>query len=99
MQTCDAPLLAERAGKRLTDGLAATPGVAEVRGPGLLLAAELSGGQIAPDVASRCLDGGLVLNAVTPTALRLAPPLVVTDEEIDEAVAILARALQETTTR
>ena len=35
------------------------------------------------------LDAGLVLNAVSPTSLRLAPPLNVTNEEIDEAVALL----------
>ena len=39
------------------------------------------------------LDDGLVTNAVTPTALRLAPPLTVSDAEIDEAVAMIAKAL------
>jgi 4-aminobutyrate aminotransferase-like enzyme len=34
------------------------------------------------------------VNAVTPTALRLAPPLLVTDDEIDAAVAMLAEVLQ-----
>ena len=38
-------------------------------------------------VAQRCLDLGLVVNAVTPTALRFAPPLLVSDAEIDDAVA------------
>ena len=37
-------------------------------------------------VAADALDAGLVVNAVTPTALRLAPPLLVSDDEIDEAV-------------
>ena len=37
-------------------------------------------------VAADALDAGLVVNAVTPTALRLAPPLTVSDDEIDEAV-------------
>ena len=45
-------------------------------------------------VAQRCLDRGLVVNAVTPTALRFAPPLLVTDAEIDDAVARLAEALR-----
>ena len=40
----------------------------------------------------RSLDAGLVLNAVTSSALRLAPPLLVTDAEIDEAAAIIAAA-------
>ena len=37
----------------------------------------------------RALDAGLVVNAGHRPALRLAPPLLVTDDEIDEAVAIL----------
>jgi 4-aminobutyrate aminotransferase-like enzyme len=40
-----------------------------------------------------CLAAGLVVNAVTPTALRLAPPLTVSDAEIDDAVGILAKVL------
>jgi acetylornithine aminotransferase len=44
-------------------------------------------------VADECLRRGLVVNAVTPTALRLAPSLLVADDEVDEAVAILARVL------
>ena len=59
-----------------------------VRGRGLLLAAELEAGDAA-GVYRRLLDDGLVTNAVTPTALRLAPPLTVSDDEIDEAVAMI----------
>ena len=36
----------------------------------------------APAVAAACLEAGLVVNAVTPTALRFAPSLLVTDDEI-----------------
>jgi predicted acetylornithine/succinylornithine family transaminase len=92
METEDAPARAERAGARLAEGLAALPGVAEVRGRGLLLAAELDGID-APVIATAALGAGLVVNAVTPTALRLEPPLLVTDAEIDEAVDILGRVL------
>ena len=70
-----------------------TPGVAEVRGLGLLIAAQLDEGRDAKAVAAACLDAGLVVNAVTPTALRFAPPLTVRDEEIDDAVAIVAKVL------
>ena len=45
------------------------------------------------EVAAAALDAGLVVNAVTESALRLAPPLLVTDDEIDEAVAMLAKVL------
>ena len=57
-----------------------------MRGAGLLIAAELAPALDAKAVATACLDAGLVVNAVTPTALRLAPSLLVTDAEIDEAV-------------
>jgi acetylornithine/N-succinyldiaminopimelate aminotransferase len=64
-----------------------------VRGLGLLLGAELVEGIDARVVSTRCLAEGLIVNAVTPTALRFAPPLLVTDAEIDAAVAILADVL------
>ncbi len=91
----DAPARSARAGERLTAQLAALPGVATVRGVGLLLAAELEPGLDAAVVARACLDAGLVVNAVTPTALRLAPSLLVTDDELDEAVGILRGVLEE----
>ncbi|MCL2395895.1 MAG: aminotransferase class III-fold pyridoxal phosphate-dependent enzyme, partial [Acidimicrobiaceae bacterium] len=65
---------------------------ASVRGLGLLLAAELDGIPSAV-VTERALANGLVVNNVTPTAIRLAPPLLVTDEEIDRALAILTEVL------
>ncbi|MGQ0824942.1 MAG: acetylornithine transaminase [Actinomycetota bacterium] len=89
------PERAARAGARLATGLEKTPGVVAVRGLGLLLAAELVAGVDAKDVAQRCMDAGLVLNAVTGSALRLTPSLLVTDEEIDEAIAIVAAVLSE----
>jgi 4-aminobutyrate aminotransferase-like enzyme len=49
-------------------------------------------------IATAALDAGLVVNAVTPTALRLEPPLLVTDTEIDEALIILGRVLVEVAT-
>ena len=94
MQRENVPDRAARAGARLTEALAKVGGVAEVRGAGLLIAAELDPGRDAKDVAQQCLDAGLVVNAVTPSALRLAPPLLVTDDEIDAAVAIVAQVLQ-----
>jgi acetylornithine/N-succinyldiaminopimelate aminotransferase len=94
LQRIDAPARAARAGARLADLLCELPGVAEVRGLGLLLAVELADGSRADDVAARALAAGLVVNAVSATALRLAPPLTVSDAEIDEAVTILAAVLR-----
>jgi acetylornithine/N-succinyldiaminopimelate aminotransferase len=92
MQREDVPGRAVRAGRRLTEALRATPGVADVRGLGLLLGVELDGHD-ARQVNAALLADGLVANAVTPTALRLAPSLLVTDDEIDHAVALIAKAL------
>jgi acetylornithine/succinyldiaminopimelate/putrescine aminotransferase len=93
MQRENVPERAARAGARLASGLAATPGVAGVRGLGLLLAAELAPGTDAKAAAVSCLDHGLVVNAVTATALRFEPSLLVTDDEIDEALTIVAKVL------
>jgi acetylornithine/N-succinyldiaminopimelate aminotransferase len=92
MRRIDAPALARAGEQRLRAGLASVPGVASVRGHGLLLGVELDG-RDAKAVAARLLDDGLVVNAVTPTTLRLAPPLTVSAAEIDEAVSMIAAAL------
>jgi predicted acetylornithine/succinylornithine family transaminase len=93
MEELDVPTLAKRGGERLTAGLGELPDVTAVRGLGLLLAAQLADGIDAKQAATDALAAGLVVNAVTATALRLAPPLTVSDEEIDEAVAILGKVL------
>ena len=98
MQAMDAPAAARRLGGALRDRLLRIDGVDNVRGRGLLLAAELSeearAGRSAKDVASACLDRGLVVNGVTPTALRLAPPFVVSTEHLAEGCSILAGVLE-----
>ena len=94
MEAEDVPARSARAGERLTKALLGVRGVADVRGPGLLVAAELE-----PGLGGRRRRGarastrGLVVNTVTPTALRFAPSLLVTDDEIDEAVAVFEAAL------
>src|SRR5438477_3603689 len=95
LSTMEAEQLPERArvaGGRLTAALGELAEVVAVRGMGLLLAACLAE-PVARDVAARCLDAGLVVNPVTDDALRMAPPLNVTDAEIDDAVGILALVL------
>ena len=86
------PERANRAAARITDALGGVPGVAGVRGLGLLIAVELADVP-APAVAAALLDAGVVVNAVTPTALRLAPSLLISDDEIDLAVAAIADAI------
>jgi len=93
MEAEDVPARAARAGIRLSEGLEALSAVTGVRGRGLLLAAELEPGLDAPVVVARCLSAGLVVNAVTPSAIRLTPSLLVTDDEIQCAVSVLADVL------
>jgi predicted acetylornithine/succinylornithine family transaminase len=96
LRRIEAPRLSRERGAELTAKLAAVPGVAGVRGTGLLLAVELADGVDAKAVYSALMQRGIVTNAVTATALRLAPPYTVSSEEIDEAVAALTAVLQET---
>jgi predicted acetylornithine/succinylornithine family transaminase len=92
MERENAPERAEKAGSRIIDAVGHIPGVTSVRGHGLLLAAELAEGN-AGQVAAGLLQRGLVVNAVTPTSLRFAPSLLITDDEIDHGVALLRQEI------
>ena len=56
-----------------------------VRGRGLLLAAELAS-PVSGDLERACREAGILVNAVAPDAIRMAPPLVITDADIDLAL-------------
>ena len=92
MEAEDAPGRARRAGERLRAGLQSLAAVQHVRGMGLLLGVAVADG-VAPAVVAAALELGLVLNAPRPDTVRLAPSLLVSDEEIDEGLAIFAAAL------
>ena len=94
MEAMDAPAAAQRIGGELMAKLEEVKGVAEVRGIGLLLAAQLDDGIDAGKVVANCMAGGLVVNAVTPTAIRFAPPFTLTSEQIDEALEILSASIE-----
>ncbi len=93
LERVNAPQLTERAGAEFRHLLETVEGVIQVRGLGLLLAAELAGGIDAKAVAADLLRGGLIVNAVSPTALRFAPPLIVSETEIAQAVDLLSAVL------
>jgi acetylornithine/N-succinyldiaminopimelate aminotransferase len=95
MEAEDVPARAERAGARFRNQAETLAQVASSRGAGLLVGLELAEGIDARVVANAALDAGLVVNAVTPTTLRCAPSLLVSDDEIDTAVGILAGVLVE----
>ncbi|GDX34214.1 acetylornithine aminotransferase [Actinomycetes bacterium] len=85
----NAPAVAQQKGEELSAKLRTINSVVEVRGRGLLLAAELKPELDAKKIATQLLDLGLVVNGVTSHALRFAPPITVSSTEIDEAIAIL----------
>jgi len=72
-------------GQKLRDGLAADPRVTEVRGEGLLIGLDLSSDSSA-EVFTAALAAGFIVNNPTPRRIRLAPPLVLSD---DDAAALL----------
>ncbi len=95
MEAEDVPGRAATRGAYLEAALAGVPGVRSVRGAGLLVAAELEAAP-AKEVAAAALSAGLVVNPVTDSAIRLAPSLLVSEEDIDTAVAILSSAIEAT---
>jgi predicted acetylornithine/succinylornithine family transaminase len=78
-------------GEELAAGLAALPGVVEVRGRGLLLGAVLD--RPAAGVVDACRERGLLVLSAGPDVLRLTPPLTIGRTEVDEALATIAAAL------
>jgi acetylornithine/N-succinyldiaminopimelate aminotransferase len=85
---------AAAAGERLREGLRRVFPGADVRGRGLLLGAGLPK-RVARPLAALALQRGLVVNDVAPDVLRLTPPLVIMDEEIDLALSILEEVWDE----
>jgi predicted acetylornithine/succinylornithine family transaminase len=93
LEICSDPELLARvrvAGDRLAAGLATLPYITAVRGRGLMLAIDVNDSIDAAELAGRALlEQRLVVNATGPATIRLEPPLIVSDDEIDEAVARL----------
>ncbi|NMM99884.1 acetylornithine aminotransferase [Bifidobacterium sp. DSM 109958] len=84
---------AEERGRQLREGLMETgnPLYVSTRGRGLLDAVELAH-PCSHALANWALERGLIVNAVAPDALRFAPPLIVTEQDVDQLVAVLAKA-------
>lgn len=99
LEAIDAPAAARRIEAALRAGLEPLSGVDHIRGRGLLLGVELDdvglAGRTGAEVARACLERGLIVNGVTPTTLRLAPPFILTDAQIAEAIDIMASVIGE----
>lgn len=96
LATIDDAFLAEvrRKGQVLYDATSKIPGVKEVRGRGLMLGVVLEQ-PVAKRVVKLGLEHGVILNAPADDVIRLTPPLVISDEEIAQAVGRLTAAIAE----
>ena len=84
----------EKQGVYLMQELAVIPGVAEVRGAGLLLGIELENLKAA-DIAKALQNEGVLVNAANPTTIRLAPALIVTDAQLKKFVSIFKKVMSD----
>ncbi|MDT0449776.1 acetylornithine transaminase [Streptomyces hesseae] len=84
----------KRVGALLSDGIAALghPLVDHVRGTGLLLGIVL-GEPLAPKVQQAAQEAGLLVNAVAPDVVRLAPPLIITEDDVETFLRTLPGVL------
>lgn len=85
---------AARRGEQLRQGILAleSPLVTEVRGRGLLLGVGLTA-SVAPRIVAEALDRGLIINAANDESIRLAPPLIIGDAEIERFLTLFAASL------
>jgi len=71
-----------------------SPGDArEVRGRGLMIGVGLEDGIDANEVSAAALEAGLVINVPEPGSLRLLPPLVTGEDEVERSTTLLAGAI------
>ena len=80
-------------GAQIRDAIAGLPLVAELRGEGLLIGIGLEK-PLANELAAAALERGLIINAPNESSIRLAPPLIVGDDEIAEFTTILTLSLE-----
>jgi len=84
---------AENAGNRLVDGLKNAlrdvDGVLEVRGRGLMVGVELT--ETAGELKDQAMELGLIINVTRGSVIRLLPPLIIDDAQVDQIVATVAQ--------
>ena len=85
----------ERKSKKVVDGLKSHPAVKEIRAVGLLIAVDLGREDLAKKVLYLLLDEGVITDwfLFQPTSFRIAPPLCITDEELELGIQAVRRAL------
>lgn len=81
-------------GQYFADELKKLPHVVEVRGKGLLVGAEFDA-DVALDIKHRCIDNKLLITSIGSRVMRAIPPLILTKEDIDKAIGILRKCVDE----
>ena len=79
-------------GQWLRQQLAGITGVGQVRGAGMLTAFELTEAN-APALVTAALDAGFIINATDEFTIRLAPPLVITQEQLGSFLQALPQLI------
>ncbi len=94
MQEIDAPSRAVHIGSLIDEHLDGAPSVVGLSGRGALRGVILEDDR-ATEVARKSLDKGLLVNAARPRVIRIAPPLIITDDELKAALGILVSSIEE----
>ncbi len=94
MQEIEAPSRAMKIGIIIDRRLTGLKPISSLSGRGALRGITLDGDR-ASDVAREALERGLLVNAPRPGVIRIAPPLIITDEELESALGILASSIEE----
>ena len=73
------------------------PVITEIRGKGLMLAAIVESPELAAKIVLKCLDRGLILFFLLfePKAMRITPPLTISDEELIEGCQLILEVIEE----
>lgn len=82
-----------RKGEKLKSALLGLPKVKSVSGLGLMIGVEFEEGVKAADVVAKCIEKG-VLFLTAKTKLRMLPPLIISDAQIEQGVAVLKEVLE-----
>ena len=85
---------AAKIGTYFMEQLKTLPHVKEVRGQGLLVGVEFDDTISGVDVKHECLHRHLLITAIGAHIIRMIPPLIITEEDCDKAVAIIREAVE-----
>ena len=71
------------------------PEIREIRGKGLMLSAQLESFEQVENVCKRCMENGIIIDWFLhcDTAMRIAPPLIITEKEIRKACEVIVEAI------